>query len=245
MIRVGAAAAPVRGLLELGSALGVLLGALSGCQGKPLLVGEPQQAMGGEGADRNPSQQRCADAAQLRVGDGECWPTRHVGRWHGFVTGDARYQHVLPTPLEYPSQALLLEINEDGSAYATFAAPDAGVSVDCAGPLVGGVCVQPGLLLGYRYALGAVRMTGAPEEDRRRDPILAFSLTIAQPWSAQCETIAADAGPCACSEEGCGVSPQALQVTLGLSDDARALRGSASSGSGPEALVADWELVRE
>jgi hypothetical protein len=110
---------------------------------------------------------------------------------------------------------------------------------------VGGVCVQPGLVLGYRYALGGVRMTGGPSDDRRQDRILAFSLTIAQPWGDQCETIAADAGPCACSEQGCGVSPQALQVTLMLSEDVRALRGSASSGSGDDALVADWELVRE
>jgi hypothetical protein len=245
VIRASTAAVRGRGLFGLGSFLCVLLGSLSGCDGKPLLVGEPQQAVGGEGADSNPSAPRCSDAAQLRVGDPACWPTRHVGRWHGFVTGDARYLHVLPTPLEYPSQALALEIRDDGSAYATFAAPDAGVSADCAGPLVGGVCVQPGLVLGYRYALGALRMTGALDEDRRQDPILAFSLTIAQPWSDQCEAIAADAGPCACSEEGCGVSPQALQVTLRLSEDARALRGTGSSGSGPEALVADWELVRE
>jgi len=245
VIRASAAARSVRGLLGLGGPLCVLLGSLSGCQGKPLLVGEPQGAVGGEGSDRRPRAQRCEDAAELRTGDGECWPTRHVGRWHGFVTGDARYQHVLPTPLEYPSQDLSLEISEDGAAYAIFAASDAAPSAECSGPLVGGACVQPGLVLGYRYALGAVRMTGAASDDRRRDPILAFSLAIAQPWSEQCELIAADAGPCACSEEGCGVSPQALQVSLTLSEDARALRGTASSGSGDAALVADWELVRE
>jgi hypothetical protein len=236
---------PVRGLLGLAGALCALLGTLSGCQGKPLFVGEPGGAVGGDGHDRMPPAERCADAVELRVGDAACWPTRHVGRWHGFVAGDARYLHVLPTPLEYPSQDLLLEIAEDGSAYASFSGRDAGPAADCTGPLVGGVCVQPGLVLGYRYALSALRMSGGPSDDRRQDPILAFSLTIAQPWSAQCEIIAADAGPCACSDEGCGVSPQALQVTLALSEDARALRGSASSGSGAEAPVADWELVRE
>ena len=235
----------VRGLGGLVGVSCALLALLSSCKGRALLVGEPGGLEGGAGGDRLPPAQRCPDAAELRVGDGECWPTRHVGRWHGFVTGDARYWHASPTPLEYPSQELLLELDPDGSAYATFAAPDAGPSADCRGPLVGGVCVQSGLVLGYRYALGGVRMTGAPDDDRRRDPILAFALTVAQPWSDQCAAIAADAGPCACSQEGCRVSPQALQVTLALSEDARALRGSASSGSGDEALVADWELVRE
>lgn len=241
MIRDCAPARPERGLLGLCA----LLGALSGCKGGPLVVGEGKSALGGGGDDGTPPAQRCQDAAALRVSDSACWPTRHVGHWHGFVTGDARYLHVSPTPLEYPSHDLLLEISEDGSAYATFAAPDAGPSADCAGPLVAGACVEPGLLLGYRYVLGNVRMTGGPSDDRRQDPILAFSLTIAQPWSDQCQSIAADAGPCACSAEGCGAAPQALQATLGLSEDARALRGSTSSGSGDDALVADWELVRE
>jgi hypothetical protein len=242
--RASAATLQVRGLLGLTGALGVL-GLLSSCKGRALLVGEPGGSVDGEGGDGTPSAQRCPDAAELRVGDGECWPTRHVGRWHGFVTGDARYLHVLPTPLEYPSQGLLLEVNEDGSAYALFASPDAGVSSECTGPLVAGSCVQAGLLLGYRYALGALRMTGGADDGRRQDPILAFSLTVAQPWSDQCELIAADAGPCTCSAQGCGVSPEALQVTLTLSEDARALRGTANSGAGAEALVADWELVRE
>jgi hypothetical protein len=244
VIRASTAAMPTRGLLGMGGVLCVL-GLLSSCKGRALQVGEPGGAVGDEGGDRMPRAQRCSDQAELRAADRECWPTRHVARWHGFVTGDARYLHVLPTPLEYPSQGLLLEVNEDGSAYATFAASDAGVSADCTGPLVGGLCVRAGLVLGYRYALGAVRMTGGPNDDRRQDPILAFSLTIAQPWGEQCEIIAADAGPCTCSDEGCGVSPEKLQVTLGISEDARALRGSASSGSGAEAPVADWELVRE
>jgi hypothetical protein len=218
---------------------------LLSCQGKALLVGEQQRTLGGEGGDRRPPVPGCPDAAELRVGNAECWPTRHVGRWRGFVTGAALYQHVLPIPLEYPSEELLLEVDPDGSAHATFAGPDAGSSADCAGPLVGDLCVQPGLALGYRYALGAVRMTGGASDDRRLDPILSFTLTIAQPWSDQCQVIAADAGPCVCSVAGCGVSPEALQVSLVLSDDARALRGSASSASGDPSLVADWELVRE
>ncbi|HEU4578316.1 MAG TPA: hypothetical protein VFS67_08680, partial [Polyangiaceae bacterium] len=171
-----------------------LLGLLS-CEGKPLLVGEQDPTLGGDGRENRPRAPRCADAAELRVGDSVCWPTRHVGRWHGFVTGDARYLHVSPTPLEYPDQELVLELEPDGSGYATFAGPDAGSSADCAGPLLGHVCVQPGLVLGYRYALGGLRMTGGPADDRRVDPLVAFSLTIAQPWSDPCQAISADAGP--------------------------------------------------
>ena len=48
----------------------------------------------------------------MRVLDSACWPTRHVGRWHGFVTTSPYYHYWFEAPLEYPSGEMLLEVSE-------------------------------------------------------------------------------------------------------------------------------------
>ena len=233
-------------------ALSCVLGCclLSTCKGGPIPVGESKGPGGtGGGAALEPVAQRCADEVAQRVLDAECWPTRHVGRWHGFVTGDARYWSVGPILLEYPSDDVLLEIDAEGSASIRFAPGDAGAaSASAACTSDGGVapCAPaPALLPGFAYGLVGLRMTGGPREDRRLDPRLDFSLRIAEPWSAFCAAPSADAWPCACGAEGCGVSPQSLQGNLELAQDGQALRGTVRSTGASEELTAGWEFVRE
>lgn len=227
--------------------LGLLL---AGCKGLPYELGETGGGLGPNGEDATRAlEQRCDDRAAQRTLDAECWPTRHVGRWHGFVTGAAQYLHVLPSPLLYPSGDLLLEVDAQGSASLTFSAGDAG-EVDAGTPcsssgVLDSCTIAPGLVLGFPYDLEGLRMTGGPDEDRRRDTLMAFSLIIAEPWRARCAALAADAGPCACTREGCGVALASLQATLVLSADARALRGSARTERLTETVSAGWEFVRE
>jgi hypothetical protein len=235
-----------------GSCAGVLvLGMLlAGCKGGAFELGEPTGGLGqdGEGSSR-PLEQRCLDGAASRVLDPECWPTRHVGRWHGFATGAAQYLHVLPSPFVYPSGELLLEVDDRGSASLTFSGGNAGApnaEAPCSATGALDSCpATPGLVLGFGYELVGLRMTGGPSEDRRQDPSMDFALIIAEPWSARCDAVAADAWPCTCNVEGCGVSLESLQATLVLSADGRALRGAARSVQGEQAVSAGWEFVRE
>ncbi|MEO8177377.1 MAG: hypothetical protein ABI895_00965 [Deltaproteobacteria bacterium] len=246
---------------------------LASCKGRPLELGEGGEGLDPNGGGSTPAiEQRCLDLAARRVRDAECWPTRHVGRWHGFVTSGAHYWHVLPSPLEYPSGDLLLEVDAEGSAQLTFsggeaAGGDAGAAeagVPCSSTAPASCAALPGLVLGFRYELVGLRMTGGPSQDRHQDPRMDFSLTIAEPWNLVCAAIGADAGPCACTTEGCGAAPESLQAILVLSADGRALRGTARSErtccpgeepepqseqpdltGGAEASFAGWELVRE
>jgi hypothetical protein len=213
----------------------------AGCKGQPFELGETGGGLDPNGGDSlSAREQRCDDLATRRALDAECWPTRHVGRWHGFVTGDAQYWHLLASPFAYPSGDLLLEVDARGAASLTFFAGDAGAAdAGVSGP------ATPGLLLGFRYELLGVRMTGGPAEDRHRDPRMDFSLILAEPWSASCAAIAADAGPCACTRDGCGVASESVLVTLALSADGQALRGSARSEHAGEASLVGWEFVRE
>jgi hypothetical protein len=243
--------------VRAGTGAGVLvLGMLlAGCKGSPFELGERRAGLGQNGeSSLPPLEQRCLDLAVSRVLDAECWPTRHVGRWHGFATGAAQYLHVLPSPFVYPSGELLLEVDARGSASLTFSGDNAGggtagatdPGAPCSATGAPDSCpATPGLVLGFRYELVGLRMTGGPSEDRRQDPSMDFSLIIAEPWSSRCDAVAADAGPCACTVEGCGVSPESLQATLQLSADGQALRGSARSEHAQQAISAGWEFVRE
>lgn len=238
----------------------------AGCDSRALVVGEgPSPTSLGGGARTNA--QRCPDSAAARASDAECWPTRHVGRWRGFVTGDARYRHVLPEPFEFPSAEVSLEIEPPGTGTILFASAaswcsgDAGVSTPGGGAdggvsdAGGGACssapadttrAHPGLVLDQRYALDDLSMSGSAEEQRKQDPAMTFSLLIAAPWRDYCSNVTTDedAAPCRCDADGCTISSEALLVSLSLSRDGQALRGSIVSSS-DLALVAGLELVRQ
>lgn len=248
---------------------------LAGCDSRALVVGEGSATGSSGGSDRT-LEPRCADAAGARVADAECWPTRHVGSWRGFVTGDARYRHVLPEPLELPSGEVLLEIDPQGTGTLAFASDaalpacsggatspasaDAGAAGADAGDAgqvetSGSSCrtgdagapsaPRPGLLLDHRYLLNGLSMTGAAELERKEDPRVSFSLLIAEPWRDWCGSPPLDPGnaACSCDAGSCSVSPDTLQVSLSLSRDGLALRGTIGSSS-DAGLVAGLELLR-
>lgn len=281
--------------------LGLLL---AGCSGNAFLIGESSSDgsdLGGERADRPEPEDNCPDLAELRLLDSGCWPTRHVGRWHGFVTSSPHYHHRLATALEYPSNDTLLELSEQGIATLTFSSRarpvpvrdagldpalgpvlgpvldaglqlDAGASVDAgdagavdaggqgalaerdqdagarldAGITGGGPAL--GLALDYPYRLRELRMSGGPIGRRPADPRLDFSLLIAEPWSDACTSLAGlapELGPCVCTADACGPDPELLTVTLSLSADGQALRGTALSQGPGGVLAAGWEFIRE
>jgi len=282
-----------------------LLLCLAGCSGDAFLIGESANSAGDSlGGGRPPPQpeDRCDDVAALRRLDGACWPTRHVGRWQGFVTTSPYYHHRQPAPFEFPSGELLLEIKAEGVGTLTFSASrsarpeDAGSSPDAVGdggaggtapnagdaggldagaerasagatagagsvsetaadagaPLDAAVpASEPalGLALGFPYQLQQLAMSGGPIGARQADPRLDFTLLFAEPWSAYCGSLSRELGPeigpCLCPPDGCGPDQELLSVTLSLSADAQALRGTARS-LGPDGLIAaGWEFVRE
>lgn len=255
----------------------VLLGlGLAGCDARALVVGDsPERGSLGGGA--RPSEARCPDAAGERASDGECWPTRHVGRWRGLVTGSARYLHG-STELELPSGEVVLEIEPQGTGTLSFApdraplacaggASGAGTDAGLAGgdaaviqdpeaqAASGSACSaadagapgvpRPGLVLDYRYTLEGLSMSGASVRERREDPRVSFSLLIAEPWRDWCNgaAVAADPAPCSCNRDGCSASTDALEVSLSLSRNGQALRGTLGSPTDEE-LAAGLELVR-
>jgi hypothetical protein len=254
---------------------------LASCDSRALVVGEGPAPSSLGGRDRSMAP-RCQDEAAARVADDECWPTRHVGRWRGLVTGDARYRHVLAEPLEFTTGEVTLDVTEQGAgtlwfapeqpwvmacagdagvppalADAGVATPDGGAGLMDAGARgVGSPCAPPvtsspglaapGLLLDYGYQLDGLSMSGGPELDRTEDPLVRFSLLIAAPWRETCgtEPVGIAASACVCSADGCGVAQGVLQVSLSLSRDARALRGTVVS-SEDAGLVTGLELVRQ
>jgi hypothetical protein len=269
--------------------LGLLL---AGCSGNAFMIGESNTDRSDRGGSvaRPEPEDTCPDLAELRLLDGACWPTRHVGRWHGFVTTSPYYHHRRAAPFEFPSGDLLLEIDERGLASLTFSASplqraarpddagqdldagaasaaadagatDAGGSVDAgaesdtedagarldAGPAEAPAAL--GLALGFPYRLRELKMSGAAIGRRPADPRLDFSLLIAEAWSDACEGALAgsdpDLLPCVCPEGACSVDPELLTVTLSLSADGQALRGSARSEAPGGLLAAGWEFVRE
>jgi len=273
----------------------LLLVCLTGCNGNAFLIGESRNlddSTPGGGGARPPEEQRCVDFAEARLLDSTCWPTRHVGRWRGFVTTSPYYHHRRAAPFEYPSGELLLEVSDEGTATLRFsalsarpppasdagrdagtgsAAADAGDAglVDAGAEhasLVAGaegaedagsrpdasVAGGPpalGLALGFPYHLRELRMSGGPIAARQTDPQLDFSLLIAEPWSELCAAAPAELdlelGPCVCTADTCGPDPELLNVSLSLSADAEALRGSARSQAPEGPLAAGWELVRQ
>lgn len=253
---------------------------LAGCDARPLVVGDgpsPDSLAGGE----LPGELRCPDAARARADQEECWPTRHVGRWRGFVTGDARYLQG-SIELELPSGEVMLEIEPQGTGTLSFATEPA--SYGCAGGASGtdagdaglaalvegaeeedsgpgapqapacstfdaGVSgsAGPGLALGHRYTLEALSMSGGPGGDRRRDPRVTFSLLIAEPWRDECNgdraPLTTGAVRCSCNEDGCSVPADTLEVSLSLSRDGQAMRGTIVSPDDVEP-GAGLELIR-
>lgn len=262
---------------------GLLLFCLAGCGGDAFLIGESASS-GGEslGGGRPPPapEDVCADIAALRLLDGTCWPTRHVGRWQGFVTTSPYYHHRSAAPFEFPSGGLLLEINPEGVGTLTFSAstsravrpgaagssPDGGAVGDAGdagtaenagdagvdAPLDAAVPSGPpalGFALGFRYQLQQLAMSGGPIGSRQADPRLDFTLLIAEPWSEFCASLSGEpgpeSGPCLCSADGCGPDQELLSVTLSLSADAQALRGTARSLGPDGVMAAGWEFVRK
>jgi hypothetical protein len=233
------------------------------CQA-PLVVGESRvtpSRSDASGGSAQPPDERCPDAARLRVADDACWPTAHVGHWQGFVTGDARYSVGLSAPLLYPSGEVRLDVHPAGFGTLTFLPPaslassasDAGLDAgapDAGAPDAGApdaaapdAAVPPGtggVSEGFAYSLVDLRMSGSPSAERRLDRWMQFSVSLDEAQQNAPSATSPSVSACdACAP------PDELSVALLLSADGAALRGTLSS-TGPEgALVAGLELIRE
>jgi hypothetical protein len=243
--------------------LGALFGcALFGCE-RPLVVGESGGTSGAsKGSDSSQTlAEHCPDVARLRVADDTCWPTAHVGRWHGFVTGDAEYYVALAGPFVYPSGDVRLNVDLAGTGTLTFtpagpgsgaldagldaAAPDAAVADAAAADAA--AALPAGVSEGFAYALLDLSMSGSPSTERRLDRSMQFSVSLAEPQASASSAATDSASVC----DACGSAPAAfsgaltLSVALTLSADRTALRGTLSTPGPGGPLPAGLELIRE
>jgi hypothetical protein len=140
-------------------------------------------------------------------------------------------------------------VDDAGDAGSAPNAGDAGVDDAPLDAAVPASLPALGLALGVRYQLQQLAMSGGPIGSRRADPRLEFTLLIAEPWSEFCASLSGEpgpeSGPCLCTADGCGPDQELLSVTLTLSADAQALRGTARTLGPDGVMAAGWEFVRK
>jgi hypothetical protein len=159
-----------------------------------------------------------------------CWPTDHLGRFHGFFIGTPRYQRFDGSSDEFPTGKVQLSLAADGTGRLSFGAADASVDRGPCGALDTPECESiGGLLAGFAYGLAELALHDpkddppriAGEAPLRRAETLSFAVWLGEPWAAWC---AAQVLPkAACPSNECGSAP-------GPNDPAIPLE-SASSGS--------------
>jgi hypothetical protein len=247
-----------------GPALALLLLA---CAGETLIVGEERPGLALEGA--SPASPGAAGDAgpiaivpipdcppspvqrQARLG---CWPTRHLGRWHGFFIGAPRYETQDGESAEFPSGGLTLTVAMDGTAelsFGTAAADEREPCVDTRSLR----CASVGRVLpGFAYRLeqmalfeptdeGPTRVVGEPPP--RVAERMEFSISLGQPWDGWCAeppaasstcgsegACAKRSAACRCGETGCRPNAASLSMELRMSEDGNALRGVSAPTSG-------------
>jgi hypothetical protein len=296
-------------------------GALLACGGQRMVVGEelpgadPNDARGEGTGDGRPSGisvvAECPSSPeerQVRLG---CWPTRHVGRWRGFLLGNPVYETLRGEIMEFPLTDIVLSVEPFGAARLSFGEPapflppaGPGDAYLCAGrsPSVGCPAAES-IIVGYEYALEDLELFDASvaatahmtdEFAPRIGEQLSFDVPLDAPWRLWCElqepergpcpveqygaaalgcqsastapdslddetcqvtegevTRSVDCGwlaaresaPCSCNEDGCSILHATLAMTLRLSNDGRALRGSVLTPLGTE--LGHLEFLRE
>jgi hypothetical protein len=243
------------------------LAATSACSADAIVVGEagPRGSGLGDDAPADLVTPSCPDPATERRSNDECWPTRHVGRWHGFVSGRARYG-VGGVLRDYPSTDVTLEIDADGSGRLALGVPvgeplaQAAPAPACADLATDPACSEGAALLpGFAYSLTELSMAGGSDDARRDDPRVQLTVHVAEPWDTYCRSLTppTDCGDaaacasgdgadtCACNGERCTIVDDLLRWSLSLSADASAMRGSAASEPGADGASFPVELVRE
>jgi hypothetical protein len=246
---------------------------------------------------------------QIRLG---CWPTRHIGRWRGFVLGDPMYETLQGKLMPFPLTDIVLTVGRLGAARLSFGEPAlfsppaaSGDPYLCAGSsLAVGCPAAEGIIVGYDYPLQDIEILDASiaPTARASDELaprigerLSFDVPLHEPWRLWCElqepergscdiaeqygaaplgcyrlgtapdsldndacqvteaevTRSVDCGwlaaretaPCSCSDEGCFAVRASLSMSLQLSNDGQALRGSVLTALGRE--IGHLEFLRD
>lgn len=203
----------------------LLLAHGAACGGDRLVVGETQggSAVATEFSQPVDSESGCADEVLARADLDECWPTRHVGRWHGFVSENPRYSF-RGEARDFPTVEVSVEIERDGTGRFALGLPEPhGWSEEtlrgaCRDLASSPECGSGGALLTrFAYPLGGMAMAGGPNGARWDDPRLSFRVLIAEPWSAFCarQTLNVVCPRAASCEAECTATVDAIQATAG------------------------------
>ena len=235
------------------------------CTGEVLIVGESDFRRSDSDAQLESLEElTCGDLIAERVGDPECWPTRHAGSWRGFVTDNPYYLHLDAEPREFPRGDIALTIEANGAGRIVFetrmgaapAAPACEGALPARSPSAG-----HRLLEGHPYRLLDLATSGGTANARHGDPNLTFALSFAEPWDCWCRAQASPDAPsnqplaepeaspppepCACDDAGCFANPIRQQISLNLSSDGNAMWGTLSRGSRSAAPASRLEFLRE
>jgi len=259
---------PARYRARLATLLWLALVALCACEGERLVLtsgdagvptddgddGDPMEdPTVANASESTPFAVACpTDVAQRRARD-DCWPTRYVGLWSGFIVGDPRYEARDGSLESFPVGEIELRLSTDGTGTLSFGsasaplAPPSGAADPylCAGatPLTG--CPESRQLVeGFGYHLENLSIFDASiqsaprigEEPLRVGERFRFDISLGEPWRAWCDVQLPDVRACSCV--GC---ESEICVGLGL---APGVASEAACEASPGSAECGWLTAR-
>jgi hypothetical protein len=215
---------------RLATLLGSALLALYACKGERLVLtsgdaGVPTAEAEGEEPMLDPTVTNmpgspsvavaCPTDLPRRRARDDCWPTRYVGAWSGFLVGDPQYEARDGSLESFPVGEIEVRLSTDGTGTLIFvgaSAPPAPPSAAadpylCAGatPMTG--CPEARRLVeGFTYHLENLTMFDASIESAPRigeQPLrvgerFRFDISLGEPWRAWCDVQLPDVRACSC-----------------------------------------------
>lgn len=232
VVGLESAGPPARYRERLAALLSSALLALCGCRGERLIVTsgdagisiddrQNQDAMPGQTVDDASPVPTLAGACPtdlaLRRERDDCWPTRYVGLWSGFLVGDPQYEARDGFLEKFPVGEIELRLGTDGTGTLIFVGdsvppPPPSAAADpylCAGATPSTGC--PGarqLVEGFAYALENLSIFDASIQSAPRigeEPLTVgerfrFDISLGGPWRAWCSVQVPEVRACSCLE---------------------------------------------
>ncbi len=211
-------------------ACGLGAASIGGCGGEQLVVGQERggptagsggmESSAGAGEARPPGvalTDECPTTPLQRQALLGCWPTRHIGRWRGFFTGNPSYESLDGRQSEFPVGDLWLSVGVNGEGRLSFGdsappLPSMGGrdAYLCAGTSPESGCPAARRLVeGFVYPLEQMEIVDAQLEPAPRiegedllrvGERLSFGVPLAAPWRDWCELQEPEPSDCVCAE---------------------------------------------